>query len=82
MIKTKLIKRGIGFILLIVLIICALYITKPPNEPIKTLYKTNTKSGRPVIYLQDENGKVELVSERDMHLIEELEKKFKVVEKD
>lgn len=79
--ELKLIKQAIGLILIVMLTICAIYITKPPNEPIKKLYKTSTKSGRPVIYLMDNNGNVELVNERDIQLIQELEKKFEVVEK-
>lgn len=53
------------------------------TRPVKTEYKlhiSHTKSGRPVVYLQDEiSGKVEMVNSRNVEYINELKKKYNVV---
>ena len=78
--RFKLLKRSIGWIVLVTLTSLGIYQLKPRKEPVKKLYKTNTGTGRPVIYLKDENGKVELVNSRDIELIERLSDKYEVIE--
>lgn len=56
------------------------------TRPVKTEYKlhiSHTKSGRPVVYLQDEiSGGVEIVDSNNVEYIEELKKKYDVVVKE
>ena len=56
------------------------------TRPVKTEYKfhiSHTKSGRPVVYLQDEiSGKVEMVNPRNVEYFEKLKRKYDVVVKE
>ena len=56
------------------------------TRPVKTEYKlhiSHTKTGRPVVYLQDEiTGKVEMINPRNAEYLEELKKKYDVVVKE
>ena len=56
------------------------------TRPVKTEYKlhiSHTKSGRPVVYLQDEiTGKVEMVNHRNVEYFEKLKRKYNVIVKE
>lgn len=76
-------KRTIITILAILTLMLTLYrleVKKRDKNDIDKLYHTSTRSGRPIIYLKDNEGNVELLNSRDSEMIEELEKKFEVVE--
>ena len=76
-------KRTIITILSILTLMLTLYrleIKKRDKNDIDKLYHTSTRSGRPIIYLKDNEGNIELVNSRDSEMIEELENKFEVVE--
>ena len=72
-------------IILIIVICTFLFLSKNIGYH-KTAYKLHireTKSGRPVIYLLEENsGKVEIVNPSNVKYIEELKKKYDVVVKE
>ena len=72
-------------IILIIIICTFLFLSKKIGYH-KTSYKLHireTKSGRPVIYLLEENsGKVEIVNPSNVEYIEELKKKYDVVIKE
>ena len=76
-------KRTIITILSILTLMLTLYrleVKRQQDKPINRLYKTSTHSGRPIIYLKDNEGNIELVNSRDSEMIKDLEKKFEVVE--
>ena len=76
-------KRIITALLIILGVVLTLYrleVKKQHNKPINKLYKTSTHSGRPIIFLKDDFGNVQLLNPNDMQLIKDLEKKFEVVE--
>jgi len=56
------------------------------TRPVKTEYKlhiSHTKSGRPVVYLQDEiTGKIEMVNPRNVEYLEKLKRKYNVIVKE
>lgn len=70
-----------GLIFIIASLILIFFYIK--TRPVKTEYKlhiSHTKSGRPVVYLQDEiTGKIEMVNPRNVEYINELKKKYNVV---
>ena len=80
--RTQKYYRGLIFII-VSLILIFFYIN---TRPFKTEYKlhiSHTKTGRPVVYLQDEiTGKIEIVNPNNVEYIEELKKKYDVVVKD
>ena len=69
-------------IILIIVICTFLFLSKKIGYH-KTSYKlhiSHTKTGRPVVYLQDEiTGKVEMINPRNAEYIKELKKKYDVV---
>ena len=76
-------KRIITALLIILGVVLTLYrleVKKQQDKPINKLYKTSTHSGRPIIFLKDDFGNVQLINPNDMQLIKDLEKKFEVVE--
>jgi uncharacterized integral membrane protein len=65
------------------LILIFFYINTRPVKTEYKLYISHTKSGRPVVYLQDEiTGKVEMVNPRNVKYLEELKRKYDVVLKE
>ena len=73
-----------GLIFIIASLILIFFYIK--TRPIKTEYKlhiSHTKSGRPVVYLQDEiSGKVEMVNPRNVEYLEKLKRKYNVIVKE
>ena len=72
--------------IILIIIICIFLFFSRKIEQDKTAYKLHireTRSGRPVIYLLEENsGKVEIVNPSNTEYIEELKKKYDVVIKE
>ena len=66
--------------LAIILVLYRLEVKRQQDKPINRLYKTNTRSGRKMIFLKDNEGNVQLLNTNDVQLIKDLEKKFEVVE--
>ena len=54
------------------LILYILELKKLDSKPINRLYKTNTRSGRNIIFLKDELGNVQLLNPNDVQLIKDL----------
>lgn len=76
-------KRIITALLIVLGVALTLYrieVKKQQDKPVNKLYKTNTRSGRKIIFLKDNEGNVQLVNPNDVQLIKDLEKKFEVVE--
>lgn len=72
-----------GLIFIIASLILIFFIK---TRPVKTEYKlhiSHTKSGRPVVYLQDEiTGKIEMVNHRNVKYLEKLKRKYNVIVKE
>lgn len=76
-------KRIITVLLIILGVVLTLYrleVKKQQDKPVNRLYKTNTRSGRKIIFLKDNEGNVQLLNPNDVQLIKDLEKRFEVVE--
>ena len=76
----KRIITALAIILVVVLTLYRLEVKRQQDKPVNKLYKTNTRSGRKIIFLKDDAGNVELLNPNDVQLIKDLEKKFDVVE--
>ena len=68
-------KRIITALLIVSGVMLTLYmleIKKQENKPVNKLYKTNTRSGRKIIFLKDDEGNVQLLNTNDVQLIKDL----------
>ena len=72
-------KRIITALLIILGVVLTLYrldVKRRQDKPINKLYKTSTHSGRPIIFLKDDFGNVQLLNPNDVQLIKDLENKI------
>ena len=58
--------------LAIILVLYRLKVERQQDKPVNKLYKTNTRSGRKIIFLKDDAGNVQLLNPNDIQLIKDL----------
>ena len=73
-------KKITGWTLLISLMLIGFLTNLVEPKKVYKLHLGKTRSGRAIVYLEDQNGSIQIVDGKDIELIEKLKLEYEIVE--